>query len=373
LALSQRDQRRNVKKYEVLASLRGSIVRGEWRPGERLPNRDQLEARFKTSGVTIQKALSQLIADGFVHAKRRNGTFVSDQLPHQSRYGVVFDAHRNDPQYWRRFWSCLHQQLPVLEHNVPRELPAYFGISHANEPDYERLIDDLHSHRLAGLILTSVRCVLPGTFLAEAEGVPKVVLHSAADEFPFPQVALDHEAWMDRALEFVRRAGRRRVAVLTHGGLFVDHGEDASTRLAFKRHGLGYDPYRVQCADLHYASTAENLVRLMLGREPADRPDALLITDDNLVDPALIGLIAEGIRVPDDLTIVTHCNFPCPRPSVLDVKRLGFDADTVLNACLAIIDQQRADEPALQRTVISPVFEEERTSEHRPEPGLDQL
>jgi hypothetical protein len=41
-----------------------------------------------------------------------------------------------------------------------------------------------------------------------------------------------------------------------------------------------------------------------------DRPDGLIILDDNLAGPALQGLAQAGVRLGQDLDVVTHCNFP---------------------------------------------------------------
>jgi hypothetical protein len=138
----------------------------------------------------------------------------------------------------------------------------------------------------------------------------------------------------------------------------AEDGERAVREL-FEKRGLAFSPHLMPCADLEYPKSAVNLTRLLLRPEAGGRPDALLITDDNLVDHALAGLVAEGLRVPDDVEVVAHCNFPCPLPSVLNVRRLGFDADAVLTACIRVIDQQRAGAAVPQRTPLLPMFAEE--------------
>jgi DNA-binding LacI/PurR family transcriptional regulator len=92
--------------------------------------------------------------------------------------------------------------------------------------------------------------------------------------------------------------------------------------------------------------------------DAANRPDALIITDDNLVEHAQAGLIAAGIRVPDQVEVVEHCNFPWP-PSVLGTKRLGFDSHAILRACIDLIDRQRRNETVPGMTLVPAIFEEE--------------
>jgi GntR family transcriptional repressor for pyruvate dehydrogenase complex len=64
---------------QIAAHLRQLIVRGVWRPGERLPRETELAADFAVSRGTVREALKVLGASGMVHAVRGNtgGTFVS--------------------------------------------------------------------------------------------------------------------------------------------------------------------------------------------------------------------------------------------------------------------------------------------------------
>ena len=55
----------------------------------------------------------------------------------------------------------------------------------------------------------------------------------------------------------------------------------------------------------------------MLHGPAHDRPDALVITDDNLVPAATAGVLAAGRRVPADLEVVAHANFPHVTPSAV--------------------------------------------------------
>ncbi|MET7932506.1 GntR family transcriptional regulator [Streptomyces sp. NPDC005322] len=64
-------------RYEQIAdALRQSIRAGQLQPGERLPAEDKLAARYRTSVPTLQRALSELVAEGLIDKRHGVGTFV---------------------------------------------------------------------------------------------------------------------------------------------------------------------------------------------------------------------------------------------------------------------------------------------------------
>ncbi|MEU7368572.1 GntR family transcriptional regulator [Streptomyces hygroscopicus] len=64
-------------KYEQIAdALRAGIRTGRLLPGERLPAEDKLAARYRTSVPTLQRALSELVAEGLIDKRHGVGTFV---------------------------------------------------------------------------------------------------------------------------------------------------------------------------------------------------------------------------------------------------------------------------------------------------------
>ncbi|MEU4893771.1 GntR family transcriptional regulator [Streptomyces sp. NPDC044780] len=64
-------------KYEQIAdALRAGIRAGRLLPGERLPAEDKLAVRYRTSVPTLQRALSELVAEGLIDKRHGVGTFV---------------------------------------------------------------------------------------------------------------------------------------------------------------------------------------------------------------------------------------------------------------------------------------------------------
>jgi hypothetical protein len=70
-------------------------------------------------------------------------------------------------------------------------------------------------------------------------------------------------------------------------------------------------------------------------------------------------LLAAGVKVPDEVVVVGHTNFPWPTPSAVPVKRLGFNVRRVLAVSLDLIDQQRRNEQPPHMTTVRATFEDE--------------
>ena len=102
-------------------------------------------------------------------------------------------------------------------------------------------------------------------------------------------------------------------------------------------------------------------MHLMMSGKDGERPDAIFVTDDNLVEYATAGILDAGVRVPDEVEVVVHCNFPWPVPSIVPVRRIGFDARQLIAACIRSIDQQRATGTIPPPVAIPAQFEDELT------------
>jgi DNA-binding LacI/PurR family transcriptional regulator len=161
----------------------------------------------------------------------------------------------------------------------------------------------------------------------------------------------------NKALDYLASRGRRRLAVVGISAQSREYDEFLSAAAA---RGMVVRPYWVQCAGSGDGAVwARRCVHLLMNPNQTERPDALFIADDNLVEYALPGLLDAGIKIPDDLEVVAHCNFPWPTPGVLPIKRLGFDSCHVWRTCIDLIDRQRRGESVPPVTGVPALFEEE--------------
>jgi hypothetical protein len=118
------------------------------------------------------------------------------------------------------------------------------------------------------------------------------------------------------------------------------------------------------------AAWSKNLMQLLMNSSNSDRPDGLLISDDNLVPHATAGLLASGISIPGELDVVAHCNYPSMSLSMVRAKRIGFDARTILDQAILMVDKQRRGVSGSMKVDIAARFDHEVSSDSREAPRM---
>ena len=326
----------------MLKEIRAHIVRGVYPPEGRLPSRVEMEQHYRAGPVTVQRVFDQLAREGFVVACGRRGTFVSSEPPHLCAFGLVFPYRDRPDRPWPRFWHALFAEAAKMQRPSARIAFSYGNETHDDIEAYGQLVDDVVNQRLAGLIFASKPFYLFGSPVLDMPGLPRVAMMPEADIPGVHAVTMGGD-WVGRTIDILVRAGRRRVAVLTVPSL-----EPFAAKL-FPSRGIETRPYWLQTVHPSACHGARNVVHSIMSANSKDRPDSLLIMDDNLVEAATAGLVDAGVRVPRDITVVASCNFPYPAPSAVPVIRVGHDVSVLLALCLDSLIRQRRGEtvPAL--------------------------
>src|SRR5262249_2641867 len=147
------------------------IVRGDLRPGGRLPTQVQLVEQFGVSGVTVQRALDRLLREGFIQTRGRLGTFVADRPPHLSHYAMVFPP--TPPSYINlhsRYYDMLESQAFRIQRNGERKVSILHGLSGSHDEEASRqLSGDLRTHRLAGVMFVNPESMEDMTLLEDPD------------------------------------------------------------------------------------------------------------------------------------------------------------------------------------------------------------
>lgn len=326
-----------VKQRAATERLRRRIIRGTWAPGDRLPGRRELCRELNLSLTTVQEALRELIRTGYAEARSTSGTFVTTRPPHLHLFGLVMPEDIGP----NRFHAAIHGEAVRLIAEPDRRLAVWTHVAPPfNRPALRGLIEGVEARGFAGLIFPQIGQELSESPIVQTPGVPRVSFGSLQTVENIGHVArleLDYDSFIEESLRAILATGRRKIAILCHAGQTHD------PFLRAMRGRLPIPPrHWLHTAGLTSPDTARSLIHLLFHRSQKQRPDALWITDDNLVEAATAGLLDGGVRVPKDLHVVAHCNFPWLTTSHVSARRVGFDATQAIHACLELLQQQRA-------------------------------
>ena len=324
------------KVGSVVARIRSAILSGQYAPGSRLKTYDEFEPLLGVSRATLRSAIGVLKEEGFIKSYERSHMYVSPEPPHLSRYGLALKSQDMSS----RFEQALSQVAEQLTRSGKVEVVIFRGIYAGSEhPDWDKLRSDIRSHRLAGLIVRSDPSFLEGTGALEDRTLPKIAVRVAPHP-GFHRVLLDNQTFTDQGVDWLISNGRRQIAAIGFG---TSPALECFIRSCETR-GISLRPEWCIGLGLDYPESARKVAQL-LASLPADRrPDGLMILDDNFAEYACSGLLAAGLRIPDEISLVVHCNWPWPVPDVVPMMRVGFDTHEVLHIALDMINRARRNE-----------------------------
>lgn len=328
-----------VKRRQLITELRQQIVEGRYRPTHTLPTQEELARTFRVSKPTVQQAIRRLAQDGFVVTRGRNGTSVAAHPPHLCHYGLVFFQQESVLDI-SQFLFAIRREAETLSRTGPRQFRIYYGVEpRPDNAEYARLMGDVEANRIAGLVFPWMPSGWRDTSIIQNPEIPRVTF--ASDPSPnYMCLSMDMQSFADQGLDALRSQGRRRVAAL----IISEAGEVTASMIhdAAKKRGMTCPTEWIQAVDPNFSHWAATQTRLLMRGPAALRPDGLLITDDNLTEHATAGLLAAGLRVPEEISVVTYCNAPWPTRSLVTARRLGFDVRDILRTSMEMIDRKIA-------------------------------
>lgn len=339
----------NGRQNAINLRLRHDILEGIFPPGSRLPTKIELQKEYHTTSATVQNALHKMKADGFTRSEGKRGTFVADYPPCHSRYAIVFPRNINLEKNTSTFWQVLARLASQKKREDGVDFSLYMGLNgHVDEPDYKRLLQDLHLKNLAGIIFASPVHLIEKTPLFKEiiarKNLPKVAFVHKSSYPEIPSISTDPDDLLMQSLNLFQSRKCRRLAVL--GALSGTEGAETLRRetelpTEAKRKGMELRPEWIQCLPHTLSSRARLLTQLLLQGERGKRPDALLILDSSLVESAMTGIEDLGLDPAKDITVVGHCNFPEPPNTKTPITFIGFNVEMFLDTCLKLMNKQR--------------------------------
>ncbi len=338
-----------VRKEAVEEYVRELIVSGRLKPGDAVPTRRALAAQFDASPVTVQAAATRLVREGFLNVRGQKGTFVAQTPPHTSRYAVVMPVTKDEVEK-NRFWKALALETEKAREQEGLDIKVYYDVDgRAASSDELELIEDVARRRLAGIIFASAPFNLRNSPVLTGPRISRVAIMTPAKGYPGLSM-LQMSGFERAAVSRMLASGRRRVAVLCTPGV-----EEKWERRIVNASALLMRRSWLQSVSQSAPSSARRCMWLLMDTARPERPDGLIITDDNLVESATLGLKEWGVRVPEELLIVAHCNFPWLPRTHVGVEWVGYDARHVLRTALEDLHRQRCKSGAPRRLRVGAI------------------
>jgi len=351
----------------IADDLRRQCMVGQLAPGMRLPRREELVRHYASSATTLQQAINLLVADGLLESRGRAGTFVVGRPRHMTDVAVVFPARRDNPFSWRHFYDVIAASAALWQDEQARRIRMYCCPLDGTDVngDLKRLCDDLQNLCLAGVInITTV--AHPNLCQWREKFATPFVEISHLETSGMAVVVLSYDSFFSQAINFLAQHERRRVAIVLSPEMYFQMEHEHIDREA-QRFGVDIRPMWRQLVGPGVPVCARSVTHLLMSAPPADRPDGLIVADDNMVIHAIQGLYDAGVRPGAGLDLIVHGNFPSASPfGGIGITRLGFDSRAILEAGMQLIDAWREKGGSAGSIVLNAVFEDELWSRVQP-------
>ncbi len=347
---------------QIVADIRGRILSGELKPGDKIETQAELARKYDVSLITVKNALGLLVNERLLFSRAGKGTFV---LEAPSK-GFNVSDHRSVGLVLR---DLSHPYFSMIVNSV--EECAYeksFNIlltSSSGKPEKEESqIRKFRSMGVDGLIIASLSLEYRATEYIQrlhAENFPYVMVSYIHDP-DFWYVGTDQELGGYIATEHLIRTGYRTVGYMHLGGknLLSEVRRNGYWR-ALMESGLPYDGRLVFTPDLDRPDLGAD--RYQLGYEfgknyknLATKPEALFCYNDMCALGFIHGAAETGIRVPDDVAVVGFDDTMVARFASVPLTTIHQPVEKIGRSAVEIIQKRIDHIDTGTRTVFKPTL-----------------
>lgn len=295
-------------------------------PGAKLPTMAELSVELGISVMTLNRALSELEAQGIVVRRQGSGTYVADELS-QTAVALVYDRDVFGPDASPFCSLLLHEATKLAESNDEKfnlylTMPEIEG-EPVGPPIPSDLDEAIRTKRLGGVLFAGESNPAALQWILN-QGVPLVAL-SHAPIAPF-RVRIDHAKVAAMGVAELAKRGCKRIALWIPAGVGIGAEKVGASfeeldafEAALKESGLKIDENLV----LNRAQLSANVPTTPLGsnreqgRDAAQAvfggakknwPDGVVCLDDMMTLGALPEMKKLGVELGRDVQFATHTN-----------------------------------------------------------------
>ena len=307
-------------KYKALFELlRKKILGGEYRVGDALPSMRALISRYAVSKTTVQRALDELVNQGFVLRKQGCGTFIANAASLR-KIGLIVPGVANS-EFYPKMVGEISQCLRAREYTL-----VYEDVN----ADGRRASWSMIKPSVDGLVASGVSGVLFQPFPDETSGVNRKVL-AAFEHARVPVVLLNRNVLSTNGetccdcvgidnFDAGRRVGEHLVSCGCRKIAFILKPDVSTVRDRMRGLIIASQEGRARLKVYRSAKGAECVRKIMT----TFRPDAIVCGNDELARTVANSLKELKARIPEDVNLVGFDDIRYARdtvPSLTSVRQ----------------------------------------------------
>jgi GntR family transcriptional regulator, arabinose operon transcriptional repressor len=342
---------------EIADTIQAQIDKGELVAGDGLPSETELASQWHVSRMTAHRALHELQRQGMVVRRPRIGTVVAAPQKRITGHVAVF---LNTHDYLEQeFLAGIRAGLPETYDLIFCDIRA----DAAREAEYLRRME-----RKTDGILCLPTCDPANTPLFQRlleKDMPIVCLDCVPEEISMGAVLSDNYGATLQALRFLTARGHRRIAHFTANRMSLSSLRERYAAYEQVMAEVGVETYQQWVRELPFELTRDPALvvqtvqdALLSMRHRPDPPTALFCANDYILAAVLRSCQELGLRIPQDLEIVSFNDCPPFVPllpgSIHRIVQRAYEVGEI--AARRLYRQMNGEVMAPEITRVSPDF-----------------
>jgi GntR family transcriptional regulator of arabinose operon len=297
-----------IHKYkEILETLQEDISSGRYRPGQRLPSEAELVRRYRSSRMTVFRAMHELQSMGMVTRRVGSGTFVSSHSHAGSLVFGLIIPELGQTEIFEVICKGMMEAPLAAQHSL------LWGNTAAGENHKEEIAEQLCRHYIARKVSGVFFAPLEfsaGRFEANQRivaalgkaNIPVILLDRCIERYPrrshYDLIGIDNRRTAFLAAEHLIKAGAKRIAFFAR----PNSAPTVDARIAGYREALqSLTKQDTRGLIIFGDATDEKIVKRILSKAPQD---AFLCANDLTAGNLMHTLLSIGKRIPEDIRMV---------------------------------------------------------------------
>ena len=340
----------------VFESLCNAIESGVYVPGRRLPSERMLAAEYGVNVATIRRAFRDLVAANMVEKRIGDGTYIrtASREPFEDTRSVNFLISDYEGEMQRELVQLATQESSRLKIDC--------RICYAGNTDLTMQLRTFIRFHQPTILLGDL--TLNEEALRELRRAPKlfVVISNRLDHLGIPSVIGNDYTGIRILIDYLRGLGHERIALLhNNSGHPIEN-----VQIAIWKSGGVPNAFATELelrADVpsreHPTEYAFNCV---LRHLLPSRATALIALNDELAIGALSAATELGLRIPEDLSVISLGNTPAGRFANPPLTELDPNLSEHIREAFALLQRNRQlpGSPELLR-IVEPELVERRS------------